>query len=251
MYSMYVAARVRRAPGSADFPWCTCACPAHPPTDCGMAWHRFDGAVAFNQDIGRWDTGRVVNMYSLYVIALPAATCRVSPSLPTHARACVHNLSLSARSRPFSAQTPNPAGLCVVWHMCRFQRASSFNQNVDGWAVGSVETLAFAFVQATAFDQDLSSVTLWRAATVGRRHPARGARLCGASRACATLPCAKKVRPRGRRRRNTRTPPCRAVPCLRVRSGTWAAPRDRPPAGLQKRKRRVHRWRARFWAPRI
>ena len=45
-------------------------------------------------------------------------------------------------------------GACVVW--LRFERALSFNQNIDGWAVGSVETMAFAFNQATAFGQDLS-----------------------------------------------------------------------------------------------
>ena len=98
----------------------------------------------------------------------------------------VHDLLLDARPRPFSAQPPKPRGTRVVWHMCRFQRASSFNQNLDGWAVGSVETLPYAFYQATAFDQDLSSVTLWRAATVA-----------GATRraACASVVPRERVRP--------------------------------------------------------
>ena len=36
-----------------------------------LVWRRFYGAVAFNQNIGRWDTARVVDMASLYVAACP------------------------------------------------------------------------------------------------------------------------------------------------------------------------------------
>ena len=30
-----------------------------------LVWRRFYRAAAFNQDIGRWDTARVVDMFSL------------------------------------------------------------------------------------------------------------------------------------------------------------------------------------------
>ena len=86
----------------------------------------FEGATAFNQDIGEWNVSNVENMTSMFQEA-------------------------TAFNRDIGEwDVSNVENMRSI-----FQRATSFNQDIGEWNVSSVENMRNMFVNAVSFNQDI------------------------------------------------------------------------------------------------
>ncbi|OUR97724.1 hypothetical protein A9Q86_16055 [Flavobacteriales bacterium 33_180_T64] len=92
--------------------------------------YMFRHATNFNQDIGDWDTGEVINMASLF----------------------------------FDATAFNNGGQPLNWNTTKvtdmsfmFYESTVFNQDIGSWNTGNVTEMSFMFIRATAFNQDIGS----------------------------------------------------------------------------------------------
>ena len=95
----------------------------------------FDGAIAFNQDIGEWDVSEVDYMHYMF-----DGTITFNQDIGRW----------------------NVSSVIDMGFM--FQSATAFNQDIGGWDVSSVTDMRSMFQSATAFNQDIggwdvSSVT--------------------------------------------------------------------------------------------
>ncbi len=90
----------------------------------------FNGAVSFNQDIGRWDVSNVTNMSGMFFGA-------------TSFNGDIGGWDVS--------NVTNTSGM--------FNGATSFNQDIGNWNVSKVTNMRHMFDGATAFNQDLGSWT--------------------------------------------------------------------------------------------
>ena len=95
----------------------------------------FDSAVLFDQDIGRWDTGNVVNFQSMFRSAGD------------------FNQDIG---RWDTSKATNMGQM--------FDSASTFNQNISNWNTAEVTDMFAMFQSAGAFNQDLSG---WCVSKVG------------------------------------------------------------------------------------
>ena len=87
----------------------------------------FNGAVAFNQDIGGWDVSNVTDMFSMFRDA-----------------------------DAFNQDIGNWDVSNVTNMDTMFRGATAFNQDIGNWDVSSVTNVGAMFGGATAFNQDLS-----------------------------------------------------------------------------------------------
>ena len=91
--------------------------------------------MAFDRDIGRWDTSKVVTFSSMF---------RNHPVFNQP----IGSWEISARAGEISMND-------------MFHKATSFNQNIATWNVSKVTSMNEMFFDATSFNQDLSS---WKSA---------------------------------------------------------------------------------------
>ena len=91
--------------------------------------------MAFDRDIGRWDTSKVVDFKNMFYLN------------PTFNQP-IGSWEISAHAGEISM-----GGM--------FHRATSFNQNIATWNVSKVTIMNKMFFDATSFNQDLSS---WKSA---------------------------------------------------------------------------------------
>jgi len=94
----------------------------------------FDGAKAFNQDIGGWDTAKVKYMRRMFYSA------------------SVFNQNIG---------TWNTAKVTEMYST--FDSASAFNQDIGSWNTAAVTSMGSMFYSASAFNQDIGS---WNTAEV-------------------------------------------------------------------------------------
>jgi surface protein len=94
----------------------------------------FQGATAFNQPIGGWNTSSVTNMGSMFQGA-------------------------TAFNQPIGGW--NTSSVTNMGNM--FQGATAFNQDIGGWNTAAVTAMSNMFVGATAFNQDIGG---WNTAAV-------------------------------------------------------------------------------------
>ncbi|WP_375583664.1 MBG domain-containing protein [Cyclobacterium xiamenense] len=96
--------------------------------------YMFSGATAFNQDIGQWNTEKVYTMYEMF------------------RGAAVFNQDISSW---------NVGNVEDMYRM--FSGATSFNQGIGSWNTEKVTDMSSLFNGATSFNQDISS---WNTANV-------------------------------------------------------------------------------------
>ncbi|WP_154859498.1 BspA family leucine-rich repeat surface protein [Cyclobacterium xiamenense] len=118
--------------------------------------YMFSGATAFNQDIGQWNTEKVYTMYEMF------------------RGAAVFNQDISSWNvgnvedmyRMFSGATSFNQGI-GSWNTEKvtdmsslFNGATSFNQDISSWSTANVTNMSRMFAGASAFNQNLGSWTL-------------------------------------------------------------------------------------------
>ena len=129
----------------------------------------FEGAYAFNGDIGGWNTAQVTNMSGMF-----AGRSRRWPYSDLHTSfnqdiggwntAKVTNMSgMFALATAFNQNIGNWNTASVTNMSGMFSRASSFNQDIGNWNTASVTNMGSMFYRATSFNQDIGN---WNTAKV-------------------------------------------------------------------------------------
>jgi surface protein len=98
----------------------------------------FNGASAFNQPIGNWNTANVTNMHQMFSNA------------SNFNSGCATGVTSSACSLGW-----NTGEVTTMENM--FKNASNFNQDIGSWKTVKVTNLAAMFDMASRFNQDLSA----------------------------------------------------------------------------------------------
>jgi surface protein len=114
----------------------------------------FEGATAFNQNIGGWNTGAVTNMQSMFSYA--AAFNQNIGGWNTN---YVTNMqSMFEGATTFNQNIGGWDVEAVTNMQSMFRNASAFNQGIGGWDVGNVTSMWSIFRNASTFNQTLD---LW------------------------------------------------------------------------------------------
>ena len=107
--------------------------------------------MAFNQDIGGWETGNVTSMAGMFSFANAFnqdiggwETENVTSMLGMFAHASAFNQDIGGW------ETGNVTDMAAM-----FRGASAFNQDISGWKTGNVTDMRVMFTDATAFDQNI------------------------------------------------------------------------------------------------
>jgi surface protein len=124
----------------------------------------FANATAFNGDISGWDTSKVTDMSGMFYSAIV-----FNQDLPWDTSSVVgtgfNTMFWGATAFNGDVSSFDVSGVTSLYYM--FCLASSFNQDISGWAVGTNITsefgLAGMFYHATSFNHDLST---WDVSTV-------------------------------------------------------------------------------------
>ena len=115
----------------------------------------FGGKSTFNGDISKWDTGKVINMYSMFRDASAFNhdigswnTAQVTDMLGMFYYASAFNQDIGSW---------NTAQVTTMYAM--FHSASAFNHDIGSWNTAQVTDMLGMFYYASAFNQDIGSWT--------------------------------------------------------------------------------------------
>ena len=113
----------------------------------------FNGATSFNQNIGNWDVGNVILMINTF---LGAADFNQDIGMwNVGAVTNMNQMFMDATAFDQDIGMWNVGAVTDMNNM--FRDATAFNQDISSWNVGAVTDMNNMFRDATAFDQDISS----------------------------------------------------------------------------------------------
>jgi surface protein len=119
----------------------------------------FSGATVFNQNIGTWNTANVTNMSNMFGIATA-----FNQNISTWNTANVTNMSfmfMNAVAFNQNIGTWNTANVTNMNQM--FRAAAAFNQNIGTWNTANVTNMSQMFQSAISFNQNIGT---WNTANV-------------------------------------------------------------------------------------
>ena len=121
--------------------------------------YMFYNATAFNQAIGTWNTAAVTNMYSMFF----GATSFNQPIGTWNTRAVTNMQSMFSSATAFNQPigTWNTSAVTSMYAM--FKDATAFNQPIGTWNISNVSVMYEMFKDATAFNQAIGT---WNTAAV-------------------------------------------------------------------------------------
>ena len=125
----------------------------------GTTAHGFAHKSTFNGDISKWDTGKVINMYSMFRDA--SAFNQDIGSWNTEKVTLMNSMFHTASSFNQDIGSWNTAQVTNMGYM--FYKASAFNQDIGSWNTAQVTIMYRMFSSASAFNQDIGS---WNTAQV-------------------------------------------------------------------------------------
>ena len=122
--------------------------------------HCFSGCTLFNQDIGNWNVSNITSMAAMFQSATEFNNGNSDTIKDWSAPLCTTFsgmfYSASSFNKPLT-NLVNTSGVpnCTMSNM--FQNATEFNQDIGGWNVSNVTSMAAMFQSATAFNNGNSS----------------------------------------------------------------------------------------------
>ncbi|NDE17543.1 BspA family leucine-rich repeat surface protein, partial [bacterium] len=119
----------------------------------------FEGATAFNQDIGNWNTAAVTNMSGMF-----GGASAFNQNIGNWNTAAVTNMSyMFYNTSAFNQNIGNWNTAAVTNMSGMFDSATAFNQNIGNWNTASVTNMSGMFWGATNFNQNIGN---WNTAAV-------------------------------------------------------------------------------------
>ena len=116
-------------------------------------FYMFEGATAFNDDIGDWDVSQVINMSGVFKGA-NSFNGDISGWVVSNVTSMDHMFN-GALSFNTDISNWTPSNVTVATQM--FFGAASFNQDISSWDVSNVYEMSAMFQGAVAFNQDLGA----------------------------------------------------------------------------------------------
>jgi surface protein len=116
-------------------------------------FYMFEGATAFNDDIGDWDVSQVINMSGVFKGA-NSFNGDISGWVVSNVTSMDHMFN-GALSFNTDISSWTPSNITVATQM--FFGAASFNQDISSWDVSNVYEMSAMFQGAVAFNQDLGA----------------------------------------------------------------------------------------------
>jgi surface protein len=124
--------------------------------------YMFAGTIAFNQPIGQWDVGKVIQMARMFIDAKA-----FNQDLNQWNVSQVKNMeAMFAYATAFNGAIGDWDVSSVERMSGMFSSATSFNQPIGKWNVSNVLNMSNMFERATAFNQDLSKWKVTRATSL-------------------------------------------------------------------------------------
>jgi len=113
--------------------------------------YMFDGASAFNQNIGSWNTGNVTNMSNMFAYAT-----NFNQNIGGWDTSYVTDMSYMFYYAGHFNQNIGSWNTGNVTSMsAMFWNATNFNQDIGGWNTGKVININYMFNSASAFNQNI------------------------------------------------------------------------------------------------